>query len=534
VTVETPATLAAALADACRRWPRARALTCRHHELTYAALGQAVTELAELYRRLGVAPGDRVACSVANRCEHLVAMGAAWTCGAVHVCVDHRATVHEVTTALGRTGATTLLYEPDADLPDPVRPLELLRRRHPELRMLVVTDHLVPRGFLRWRLTGPEAAPAGTGRRTVPPGGPAPADPAIVFISSGTTGAPKATVGLHGNLAQRWRRLAEWLRFSSNDVHLAQLPLSHGFGLMMAVSALLAGGRLVLLDEFSPEAALSVVGAEGVTVLNGAPAHFTLLLDRLDPDRHRVDTLRLCVGTAAPFRPGLVNSIWERLGVDFMLMYGSSEGVGVATTDPEDILRGSVGRPAPGSVAIVGSDHRPVPPGSVGEVAFSRAFYPVQYWGDPEHRGTAPSSASAKEREADWFYSGDLGRLDDRGCLYIHGRIKHQIDRVGVKIDPVEVEAALMRCPDVADAAVIGQTDRVLGETVAACVSPAAGYTPTLDGMRRMLAETLSPYKLPEQLYLLDRIPRTPIGKVDLPRLRRSIAGVAAHDVLRR
>ncbi|MFC6930797.1 class I adenylate-forming enzyme family protein [Actinomadura yumaensis] len=300
-------------------------------------------------------------------------------------------------------------------------------------------------------------------------------------------------------------------------MHLAQLPLSHGFGMMMAVAALLSGGRLVLHERFSAEAALAAVGDEGITVVNGAPAHFKLLLNRLDQARHDVGTLRLSVGTAAPFAPELVTDIWERLGVRFMFMYGSSEGVGVATTDEDDIMRGSVGRPAPGSTAIVGPDHRPLPVGTVGEVAFSRGVYPVRYWED--HDALRPPEPEPVAN-GDWYYSGDLGRLDEEGRLYIVGRLKHQIDRGGLKVDPMEVENALLTRPEVADAAVLGLLNPVLGEEVCACVAPSPGEAPTLAGLRDALGERLAPHKLPEVLYLLDEIPRTRIGKVDSDRLR--------------
>src|SRR5262249_45148632 len=182
----------------------------------------------------------------------------------------------------------------------------------------------------------------------------------------------------------------------------------------------------------------------------------------------------LSVGTAAPFPPELVRSIYEVLGVEFMFMYGSSEGVGTATTDREDVMRGSVGRPAPGSVIVVGPDRNPLPAGEVGELAFSRRVFPVNYWGE------------VRQTEG-WYYSGDLGRLDADGRLYVYGRLKHQIDRGGLKVDPVEVELALLGCDGVWDGAVIGTPNPALGESVCACVVPAPGRVITLDGLRRAL-----------------------------------------------
>jgi acyl-CoA synthetase (AMP-forming)/AMP-acid ligase II len=211
-----------------------------------------------------------------------------------------------------------------------------------------------------------------------------------------------------------------------------------------------------------------------------------------------------------------------------MFMYGSSEGIGVATTDREDILRGSVGRPAPGSVIIVGPDRTPLASREIGEIAFSREIFPVHYWTD--HGSPAPSQVTEVDGRNAWYYSGDLGRLDDDGRLYVYGRLKHQIDRGGLKVDPVEVEGVLLRCPGVFDAAVIGLPNPVLGETVCACIVPLPGQVPSLEKIRLVLGHDLAPYKLPEELCVLEQIPRTQLGKVDVGRLRADLTSMARQQ----
>jgi acyl-CoA synthetase (AMP-forming)/AMP-acid ligase II len=490
--------------------------------MTYAEVGKGITTLADAYRCLGVSPGDRVLCSVSNRPEKVIALGAAWACGAVHVGVDYQFTSSELSPIIGLTQARILLYELVEESPDPFLVVQALRRDHPDIRIIIVGDRPVPTGYLTLSEIIDSRVET-VSHAQGPLEGPSPGDPALIFISSGTTGKPKATVGYHRNLRQRWQRLATWFEFEPDDVHLVQMPLSHGFGLMMAVAALLTGGELILLSRFSAEEALQIVTTECVTVLNGTPAHFKLIMNRLDPARHDVRSLRLSVGTAASFSPSLVRWLWDDLGVKFVFMYGSSEGVGVATTDQGDILSGSVGRPDPNSVAIVGPNRKPLPPGKVGEIAFSRRAYPVRYWGEPGSESLEAVTRDATEGGNGWYYSGDLGRLDEKGRLYVFGRMKHQIDRGGLKIDPVEVEIALLECPGVSDAAVIGLPNPVLGETVCACVVPTSEQVPSLEQLRMVLSGMLAPYKLPEELCILDSIPRTRIGKVDLERLRAGV-----------
>ncbi|MGA7732009.1 MAG: class I adenylate-forming enzyme family protein [Chloroflexia bacterium] len=525
-----PDTLAGALEATWNRRPDAPALVYGNRSLKYAQLGDAVTALAGAQRRLGIGAGDRIVCSVSNRPEKVIALGAAWASGAVHVGVDYQFTAPELSSVINMTQAGALIYEPVGEASDPFLPLGILRKEYPDLPIIVVGDLPVPGEFVAFsRLI--ETTPG-----SLPPialEGPSPQDPALIFISSGTTGIPKATLGYQGNLSQRWQRLAGWLGFGPDDVHLAQMPLSHGFGLMMAMGALLTGGQLVLLDKFSAEAALQVIESERVTVLNGSPTHFKLILDRLDPQRHDVSSLRFSVGTAAFFSASLVRSIWDKLNVKFMFMYGSSEGVGVATTEPDDILRGSVGKPAPGAAIIVDSEHEPLPVGETGEIAFSRKVYPIKYWGEPGHESlaTALQPESANGNSTSWYYSGDLGRMDDEGRLYVFGRLKHQIDRGGLKIDPVEVEAALLQHPDVSDGAVIGLPNPILGEVACACVVPASEQPPTLEEIRTFLSGELAPYKLPDELCVLDEIPRTQIGKVDLKKLRELVAETATQSL---
>jgi acyl-CoA synthetase (AMP-forming)/AMP-acid ligase II len=493
----TGETLAGALAGACDRWPERPALTFRDRTMTYGELGAAVAALAGRHRRAGVRPGDRVVCQASNSPELVVALGAAWACGAVHVGADWQLTVPELAWLIDHTDAAALVCEPPDTWPDPEAGLRELRISRPGLHVLTAAEVLRGEG------------PADPGP------GPGAGDPAAIFVTSGTTGRPKTALGYHANLCGRWRWLASSLAFTPEDVHLTHLPLSHGFGMMMAAGGLLTGGRLVLLDRFSAGAALALVERERVTVLHGSPTHFRLLLDRREPG-HDASSLRIGAGSAAAFPPALLRAIFDELGMAFMVMYGSSEGVGVVTTDREDMLLGSVGRPEPGTVAVLAPNGEPLPAGATGEIAFSRSRYPVRYWNGPEAPGA-------------WYRSGDLGRFDEQGRLYVVGKLKHLISRGGLHVDPVEVENAILDLPGVADAAVVAAPNPVLGEVVCACLVPDRGDAPTLDELRAALGGRLAPHKLPEALHLLERIPRTRIGKVDLPALRALVAAPAAE-----
>ncbi len=284
--------------------------------------------------------------------------------------------------------------------------------------------------------------------------------------------------------------------------------------------ALASGGRLVLLDRFSPARALRLVSDERVTVLPATPTHLTLLLRNLDPRSHRVDSLRWIVSAAAPLPSAAIEGVYERLGAELLYVYGCSEGFLTQTTDRTEIRAGSVGgqvfgaprpevAPPDGSVAILDVEHDArLAPGETGEIAFgtSRA---VRYWGEP-----------APEGESRWYRSGDLGRLDEHGRLFVSRRLKEVVNRGGLKVAYGEVEAALARLPAVADSAVVATPDAVLGEAICACIVVGDGSPPTLAGLRAQLAERLARQKLPDELCVVDALPRSPLGKLDRPALR--------------
>lgn len=510
-------TLTGALEVAFRRWPDRPALLFRGQTTTFAGLAATVAALAGAYRhQLRLERGARIICQLPNSPEKLISAAAAWASAAVYVGADHELTGLELCKYIRLTGANALVYSPVAASQDPFLPLWVVRRHHPDVHLIVAGDD-VPAGALALSelMTSVSAR-----QRDESFDGPSPEDIAAIFTTSGTTGTPKMPLGYHGNLHRSWVRLSNQLAFSPQDIHLVQLPLAHGFGLMLAMAGLVAGGKLVLVERFSVDETLRLIEDEGITVLNGSPTHFRLLLDRLARRPSDISTLRIGVASGAGFSPALLRSIFDELQMNLMLMYGSSEGVGVVSTDREEMLAGSVGKPVPGSVAIVGPDRKAVSVGEVGEIAFSRKVFPVRYWG----QAVDGSPSRAEELvSTGWYYSGDLGRLDAEGRLYVVGRVKHRINRGGMMIDPVEVEEALLQCSGVADAAVLPAPDPVLGEIVCACIVPQEGVAPTLEEIRSALSGSLTRYKLPEELHVLERIPRTGLGKVDLESLRARI-----------
>lgn len=498
--------LAPSLQVACERWASRPAVTHRARTLTYGELGERIASLATAYRSLGIEPGHRIVCQLPPSPEHIVAVDAAWACGAIHVGAHHDATGPEVADLVERTQASALVFEPPPGIADPLAHLRTVRAAAPSITAIVHGHPPEPGDHALAELL---ASPA-HGLPPAPPAGPD--DPALLLLTSGTTGRRKAAVETLPALWAKMQLFADEVSPGQDDVHLMYLPIAHVFGLKLSLMALASGGRLVFAERFLPEAVLRLVGDEAVTVLPGTPTHLTLLLRALRPERHQMGSLRWAVTAAAPIPPAVVEGVYERLGAELLNVYGCSEGFITVTADRDEIRRGSVGRNAfrgpegsapDGSVAILHPERDTrLLAETAGEIAFG-ASRPVRYWGEPSVAIDG------------WYRSGDLGWLDQDGCLFVSGRLKEVVNRGGLKVPWGEVEMALAGYPGLADCAVIPTPDPILGEAICACVVPVGDGAPGLSDVRAHLAESLGRQKLPDELCVLESIPRSPVGKID-------------------
>ena len=498
--------LAPDLQAACRRWADRPAVTFEGRTTGYAELGRAVARLAAAYRRLGIGPGDRILCQLPTGPQHVIAVNAAWAIGAIHVGADNDLTGPELGWLAAQTEAAALLFRPHRTAPDPTAAARAAQAAHPPIRV-IDDDRLVE------LLAGPEELDSWAPRHGAH-------DTAHLLLTSGTTGRPKAVRETMPAFWAKIRFFADAFGPRPDDVHILYLPMAHVFGLRLALLALLTGGRLVLAERFSPGDALRTVGEEGVTVLPGTPAHLTVLLDALDAGDARVESLRWVVSAASGLPRALVERIYDRLPAELLYVYGCSENFTILTTDRDEIRRGSVGRlifrgpdgtPPDGRMVVLEpGGTTPLAPGAVGEIAFGAAC-PVRYWNDVDAATDG------------WYRTGDLGRVDLDGAVYVVGRLKELVNRGGLHVSPAEVETAVRLHPGVADSAVVSTPDPVLGEAICACVVPAQGRGPALGELRDFLAPTLARHKLPDELCLVEAIPRTKIGKVDRAALRSMV-----------
>ena len=496
--------------------PAARALTYAETDAQGAALASALADL-------GVAPGDRVAVCLPNVPEWMVALRAAAALGAVAVPVNPRLTAHELKYQLRHAGAAALIAAERDDGVDSLALFEGVLADLPSLRRLVAVGG-DPERWDDARISRyEELVSGGAGRR--PPA--APADPAAdvaLLYTSGTMGKPKGVRVAHRGAIQTARAVADAVRVTADDRVFAAVPLFTSFGFGTAIGAVAAGATLVLQEHFDPADALALMARERVTVIEGVPTTFHLLMRApgFDPARVQSAGLRAALVAGAPADEELLRRV--RRWCDVHVAYGLTETGPAVTvtraTDAEDKRLTTAGRPLPGvevmAVDVVtGQLHGPTE--AVGEIAVRGPGVTPGYARMPDEKRLAFTPEG-------YFLTGDLGILDDEGYLRVVGRRKETILRGGYQVYPRELENQLRAHPAVEDVCVIGVPHEVLGELICACVVPVEGAVVTGRDIKDFARDALADYKIPDLVRFFDSFPMTGSGKVRRRELERVVA----------
>jgi malonyl-CoA/methylmalonyl-CoA synthetase len=326
-----------------------------------------------------------------------------------------------------------------------------------------------------------------------------PEDPALICYTSGTTGAPKGAVLSHGNLLASAEAVRLAWRWSESDRLVLALPLFHVHGLCVGLhGTLLSGGSAVLLPRFNPEAVLDALESHGATLFFGVPTMYHRLAR--SPRVGELARLRLLVSGSAP----LPVALWERIekltGQAVLERYGMTETLMNVSNPYEGERRpGSVGFPLPGVELCMESAEG-------AEILLRGPNVFGSYWANP-------GATAEAFGEDGWFRSGDIGRVDPDGYLWIEGRGSELIITGGYNVYPREVEEVLAAHPVVAEVAVVGSPSEEWGEVVTAYVVPAAD-PPDPEVLLAHAARHLAPYKRPRILRYLQALPRNALGKV--------------------
>jgi acyl-CoA synthetase (AMP-forming)/AMP-acid ligase II len=479
------------LADRAARFgERTAVLVDGGPSLRYDEWDAAASRVAAGMRATGVAPGDRVVLLLTNAeaTDFAVAYVACHRAGAAAVPVNPRYASRELDHVIADSGA-----------------------------------RLVVAGSEAARVAGVPARSCADLGRTA---GSRPAvelaagDLAEIFYTSGTTGLPRGVASTHANSAQHSMRPLD-----GGGTLLHAIPLATFTGVQ---GGLLTPLRLAVtasvLPRFDVDRFAELVETQRPMWLLMVPAHILLLLEAGALEGRDTSSVAIAMFGGASTPPAAVLRLGALLPNAMLLNgYGLTEGGGsICVLPPGEAARrpGSVGKPMRGvDVRIVDEDDRALATGEVGEIALRLPSGERHYWNDP--------AATAQTWRDGWVHTGDLGRLDDEGFLYVVDRVRDVIVRGGYNVASAEVEAAVHELPDVAECAVVGIPHPVLGQDVAAVVRMRDGAPVlTLDALRGHLDDRIADYKRPRRLVLVDEpLPRNAAGKLD----KRALAEVAVR-----
>jgi len=458
--------------------------------LTYAGLWAQVQAIHGALNHAGFRPGEVAALAMPDRPELITAfLGISSIGGAAPL--NPALTETESRLYLGRLGARILIVHDCSESPAAVAAqslgIDVLRiRSTPDDSAGVFT------------LEPPEdRQPERSVRIT---------DAALLLFTSATTNTPKLVPMTAEDLRIIAIRQTGALRLSAADRFLSLIPLFHHLGLAAGLSQLYSGGAVISTPGFDPGCFMEWLAEFQPTwLISSPPLNRSLLeLPRRYPEVFRRNPLRLirCAFTA---QTEILAVLEEALGAPVLAGYGLTETGVVTLSTPDARKPGSVGRPIGPEVAIADPQGNLLGAELEGEVIIRGASVTSGYLDDPE-------ANEAAFRDG-WFRTGDIGRLDSEGFLFLTGRLKEMINRGGEKIIPQEVDDALAGHPAVAEAAVFAVAHQTLGEDVAAAVVLRAGAAATEPELRRFAATRLAAFKVPRRIVFVDTLPRTLTGK---------------------
>ncbi|WP_193316995.1 class I adenylate-forming enzyme family protein [Janthinobacterium sp. FT14W] len=497
-----PARLSAIPAHWAARAPDAPALHEGGRSWTYAQLQHSVESAAQLLRDLQVRAGDRLMVVGENGALQVALIFAAASIDAWIVNVNARLSAREIDTIAEHSGARRLLFLAGAS------PEAAAHAARLGAASAVTVDGMG--GLLAGALNDAAIAEACVpGNEQV----------AALIYTTGTTGQSKGVMLTHRNLLFIAAVSSTLRGLTRSDRAYGVLPISHVYGLAsVALGTLHAGAALYLVPRFSVDGLLSALKDDELTIVQGVPAMYAKLLQTLGGAGTPLPTrLRFAYAGGSPLAPSLKHEVERLLGTALHNGYGMTESAPTISQTRLDAPRhdSSVGTPIPGvEVRVVDVAGTDVAPGAAGELWIRGPNVMAGYYREP-------AMTAATMRDGGWLNTGDMARQDPDGALFIVGRTKELIIRSGFNVYPLEVETALNAHPSVVQSAVVGRTLDDGNEDVIAYVELDAQHPVTVQALQDYLAQTLSPYKCPAAIIVMEALPAAATGKILKGQLRQ-------------
>ncbi|HEX6543319.1 MAG TPA: long-chain-fatty-acid--CoA ligase [Ktedonobacterales bacterium] len=498
------------LARTVLRVPERPAIYWRDVTLSYREVYALARSAAVGMHELGLRKGDRVCLLMLNRPEYMICWMAASMLGLVLSPMNPSYKEREVAYQLENSEAKAILVQRE------MLPVVQAAREHaPELKYVMVTGsepvaddpQVIPFGLMLMT-NSPERAPLVEVRGD---------DLIALPYSSGTTGLPKGVMLTHRNLVINFHQFVSASRVTEQDVFMVFLPLYHIYGVALMGQATFSGSALVMVERFDAAEVLSLIRKRGVTIFPVVPPVLLGLAGMPNLSRDLFPNVRHILCAAAPMAPSAAQKVIDATGIPVIQAYGMTEASPLTHHSPLDldlIRLASGGTPVSDTeqkVVDLETGERELPIGEVGEICIRGPQIMRGYW--------KAESETARVLRNGWYYTGDVGYIDEQGYVYIVDRAKEMIKFKGFGIAPAELEAVLLEHPAVREAAVIGWPDPEAGEIPWAFVALREGASISDADLLAFTNERVANYKAIRRLDFVEGIPKTASGKI----LRREL-----------
>lgn len=480
----------------------------KEQSITFSQLRDSSFRLADSLRNLGIKKGDKVAIYLPNWPQYLYSYLAIWCCRATAVPLDFMLIEEELISCISHSEATALIAKSKADISLPT-----IKQKCPTLKNIIVSqDRIEP--FLSFEEL------LDRGKNMPPEAKIQDKDYAIIFYTSGTTGKPKGVLVNYLQLDAPPKAMTHFVDFTPEDIALCALPFSHLGGLIYLQNNIVFGITVVLLERFVPLEFLKNIHKYCVTCLWIVPSMYYALLQLKEFADYDLSSLRWIVIFGAPSSPDALRRFYRYCPKTHLLHgWGLTETNAPTCVIPMGSKKlESVGKPAPWievkifSAAGADETKTETPPGEVGEIAVRGWVVTDGYYKDPQ--------ATTEAMRGGWFHTGDLGRFDSEGYLYIVGRIKEMIKVAGEIVFEPEIESAIHKHPDIAEVAAIGVPDKLRGEVPKVFVVLKEGSRLSEEELRYFCRQHLAHFKIPHYFEFTGSLPKNRVGKIDKETLR--------------
>lgn len=490
--------------------PEREALVFQDRRITYAQFRSWVHQMAMALKRLGLRKGDRVGVLFPNCLEFFCVQQAILYIGGIFISLSTRYRKFEITYMMKHAGARFLFCVDEYMGTSFIDILEEVRPELPELETIIIRGHRIP----NWAESYEGVFDLGKviDEEEVMRDLPVAEDPASILYTSGSTGMPKGVVSSHHCLIWDSTRVCERLRIGPDDAFLVMLPCSHIFAsFVLFTNAIMGRSKLVIMESFEPGEALRLQEKERVSVLYGVPTMFTMMLNHPEFEKFDLTSNRTGYMSGASCPVELIRAVMQKMHCNISAAYGMTEACCITITGYEDdeyIKATTAGWPIRGlDLKITGEDRKQVALGEVGEIAVRGENLFSGYYKQPELTDASFDSEG-------FFYTGDLGKLDENGRLIVVGRKKEMIIRGGFNVYPAEVEEQIALIEGVEHVAVVGVQDQTLGERICACVVPLPGHQLISEKIIGFCKDRLANYKVPDFVEIMDSFPMTTTNKI--------------------